>query len=549
MQMHCEDQERDGIVPPSPAWQEGANFELISAKLRQRWPAILRFTVLCAVIGTALAILYVSTRPPTYSATGQVLIENTTLQLSERDAVVTQLLTENSLILTEMELVRSGDVLKRVVDGVGAAEVRELLPKPIAVSSFGLKMPGEWLTPGNESDRERTLAALRANLGVNRVGATQVIAVTARAVSAEGAARIANQVVNAFVDDQNQANALVTTSQWLRERIKVVGPTLRVVSSAIVPSRPDGLHPLLLLMLAAIAGGILGAAAAIAFALLNRRLVSAEQIVSIAAVECFGYVPRLRRAGGLVGRGSRPLHQLSQLSDVLRRARLAALERAGPIPPLVGVTSCRQGEGKSMISFCLAQLIAAQGQRALLVDASHDRKLTRHFASGDRRGLTEVLSGDFSPSEAISPDIYPFLDFMPHGEIGRDIDMHWPALRHLLSDLEPQAPEWAVVDLPALAPIVDVRAAAQGLTGILLVVEWGRTQERQLREALSALGPARAKLLGVIVNRTSAQALHQIVDTGFSSQRGAAPLQTEIPKLSAAFGGLLNRRGNEVGAC
>jgi Mrp family chromosome partitioning ATPase len=76
-----------------------------------------------------------------------------------------------------------------------------------------------------------------------------------------------------------------------------------------------------------------------------------------------------------------------------------------------------------------------------------------------------------------------------------------------------------MVDLPPLAPTADVRAAAQGLNGILLIVEWGRTGERQLREALRALGPARAKLLGVIINRTPEHAFKTIAVAG--SPRGA----------------------------
>jgi Mrp family chromosome partitioning ATPase/capsular polysaccharide biosynthesis protein len=521
-QMNVENEGPEGVMPAAPAWLEGANFDVIRSKLRQPRLAIIWPAVLGAVICAVLVAIYIAHRTPTYSASSRILIVNTTLQISGPDAVVTQLLTENSLIQSEMELVGSDEVLKRVIDGLGAAEVEVML------------RTGKWLEPNAEARHEAMLARLRANINASRIGATQIIAVGAKAMTAKGAARLANEVANAFVRDQNETNALITTNAWLRERIKVLGPTLRVISTAVVPGRPDGPNPFNILALSILTGAILGAGAGIVFALLDRRLVSAEQIALITPAECFGYVPRL---GAPHGRGDAPAgdapplgRQLSRLNDVLRCARLAALQRAGGGIPLVGVTSCQQREGKSMIAMHLAKLIAAEGRRVLLIDAARDPKLTRYLAADVREGLKEVLTGEASASEAIWPDIEPFLDFMPAGVARNDIDTRWIELPHLLAKLGQRATDWVVLDLPALAPIADVRAAAQGLNGILLIVEWGRTGERRLREALRALGPARAKLLGVIVNRSPRHAFEEIA-VGFAFRRGVGALQAAARKL------------------
>ena len=540
-QMHVEKEEPEGVLPAGLAWREGVNFDVIRSKLCQRRPAIIWSAVLGAVICAVLVALYIFDRTPTYAASSKILIANTTLQLSGPDAFVMQLSIENSLIQSEMELVRSGEVLKRVIDGLGAAEVEDMLPKRNAPSFPGLGMlqqTGKWPEPDGETRRQATPAALSANITVSRVGATQILAVSAKAVTAEAAARLANEVVSAFVRDENEANTLITTSAWLRERIKVLGPTLRVISTAVMPNRPDGLHPFVILALSVLTGVILGTGAGIAFAVLDRRLVSAEQISLITTAECFGYVLRLgaQRGRGDAPAGGAPLRsqQLSRLNDVLRCARLAVLERAGADTLLVGVSSCQRGEGKSMIAMHLAQLIAAEGRRVLLVDAAHNPKLTRYFAAGAGKGLTEVLRGEASALEAIWPDADPFLDFMPKGASGGDIDTRWPELPHLLSKLGQRAAEWVVLDLPPLAPIADVRAAAQGLNGILLIVEWGRTGERQLREALRALGPARAKLLGVIINRAPKHAFNENAISRFAFGRGAGWLHEVNPDREPA---------------
>jgi succinoglycan biosynthesis transport protein ExoP len=183
-----------------------------------------------------------------------------------------------------------------------------------------------------------------------------------------------------------------------------------------------------------------------------------------------------------------------------------------------------------MIAMHLAKLIAAEGRRVLLVDAAHDPKLTRYFATGVGEDLTEVPRGEASGSEAIWPDINPFLDFVPAGVARSDIDTRWVELPHVLSNPGQRATEWVVLDLPALVPITDVRAAVQGLTGILLVIEWGRTGERHLRGALRALGPARGKLLGVIVNRTPQHAFKETAFSGFAFRRGLGSLQAAARK-------------------
>ena len=50
------------------------------------------------------------------------------------------------------------------------------------------------------------------------------------------AARLTNEIAGAFVKEQHDANAVVTTSAALRERIKVLGPTAQIISEAAPPT-------------------------------------------------------------------------------------------------------------------------------------------------------------------------------------------------------------------------------------------------------------------------------------------------------------------------
>jgi Mrp family chromosome partitioning ATPase len=53
-----------------------------------------------------------------------------------------------------------------------------------------------------------------------------------------------------------------------------------------------------------------------------------------------------------------------------------------------------------------------------------------------------------------------------------------------------------------MVPVADVRSASQIVDDLLIVVEWGRTSEVKLEQALQSLGPVRDKLLGAVINKT-----------------------------------------------
>jgi hypothetical protein len=97
-QRHVQNEEREGVLPAGPAWREGVDFDVIRSKVRQRRPAIIWSAVLGGVICAVLVGLYIFARTATSSATSEILIANTTLQLSGPDAFVTQLPIENTLV-------------------------------------------------------------------------------------------------------------------------------------------------------------------------------------------------------------------------------------------------------------------------------------------------------------------------------------------------------------------------------------------------------------------------------------------------------------------
>ena len=285
---------RPGQDNPGP---DKISFRTSLPKVRQRRRMMMVLTLVGAAVGMLAGLAFVAIRVPAFSASSELLISNTTLQLSGPEAVVTQVLLENSLIESAMALLKSGRVLERVIDKLGLEEVERISLKKYALPGNGLDSEAE---SSDASRRQVAISLLRSNMTVTRVGASQIVAVRARAVSAIDAASLTNEIAGAFVKDQYDANAVITTNAALRERIKVLGPTVRIISEAAPPRWKDPPSGTIAMLLAVVLGGAFGAASALALILFDPRLRCAEQLAAVTSAECFGYVPRAIPLAGIV---------------------------------------------------------------------------------------------------------------------------------------------------------------------------------------------------------------------------------------------------------
>jgi MinD-like ATPase involved in chromosome partitioning or flagellar assembly len=136
----------------------------------------------------------------------------------------------------------------------------------------------------------------------------------------------------------------------------------------------------------------------------------------------------------------------------------------------------------------------------LLIDASCP-DVASGLAHAERPGLQELLRGTAALDDAILDNICPNLDFLPSGKGLGDLDLIWGNLVHAINGGHELCHEWIILDLPALSRAIDVRSAGLIVDDLLVVVEWGRTSEAQLGQALGALGPVRDRLLGTVINK------------------------------------------------
>jgi capsular exopolysaccharide synthesis family protein len=168
------------------------------------------------------------------------------------------------------------------------------------------------------------------------------------------------------------------------------------------------------------------------------------------------------------------------------------------------VTSTLPGEGKSLTAVNLALTLASTGERVLLIEADLRRPTLDTLLKTPRTpGLAEVLSRRARLEDAVQPVRSSSLSLLPSG---RPAERHAAdmlasgALRDLLAGLRGLY-DRIVLDTPPAGAVADALALAPIADGVLVVAHCGKVTVNELFHVLERLAQARARILGVVLNR------------------------------------------------
>src|SRR5689334_17730503 len=197
---------------------------------------------------------------------------------------------------------------------------------------------------------------------------------------------------------------------------------------------------------------------------------------------------------------------LSRFAEAIRSIKLASdLNEPVISNRVVGLTSSLPNEGKSTIAFSLALLMSQVGARTILVDCDlRNPSLTREIAPRAKVGLIDVIGGKAKLEEAIWKDPstkMAFLPVMTKFRVANSSEILSSAPLKKLFERLRESYDYIVVDLPPLAPIVDVRAATHLVDSFVFVVEWGRTKFDVVEHILGHAPGVYENLLGVVLNK------------------------------------------------
>jgi polysaccharide biosynthesis transport protein len=205
---------------------------------------------------------------------------------------------------------------------------------------------------------------------------------------------------------------------------------------------------------------------------------------------------------------------LSRFAESIRAIKLAIdLNPIMAANKIVGITSSLPNEGKSTIAASLAQLIAHAGKRVIVVDCDlRNPSLSMNLAPATTAGLIEVIAGAKQPDEVTWHDAKTGLTLLPIAKKGPLFHtseiLSAESTRKLFDQLRANY-DYVIVDLPPLAPIVDVRATTALVDCFVLIVEWGRTKIDVVQHALHTAPNVSAAILGTVLNKTDMKAMRR----------------------------------------
>jgi succinoglycan biosynthesis transport protein ExoP len=423
--------------------------------------------------------------------------------------------------------------------------------------------------------RAAAVATLMANTTVGRVGLSYVIFVSYTSENPLEATRIADALSAAYIDDQLNAqfNIARRASDWLQASIEelrrqgddanltpqersavratydaflqrytqaVQQESLPVAEARVLtpasPGRKTAPNTLFILAGSLMFGGVLGLGIGLARDLLDRAVRTRQQVEQVTGAPFLGYLPTFDLGGWtmrrIAKRARTMLHPesrqfaagpafsvvltapFSRFTETLRAVKVAADSNAVKPVNVLGVISSVPNEGKTTVSVNLARVIAQGGARVLLVDGDlRNPVLSRDLVPPKTPGLVQVLYGRAQPFDVIWTDHATPLHFLPAGADGKVSanDLLGSKAHQALIEAYRVRYNVIIFDLPAVLPVVDVRAAAHLFEGFVFVVEWGYTTEETLSQAFHVQG-VEERVIGTVLTKVKLSSLKQFGD-------------------------------------
>lgn len=210
--------------------EELLDLALIWGALRRNWLLILIASIV-ALVGVGIA--YMATRP-TYVASASLMVEripdDVLTATNEAQPVIP---ADSPTVDTAVEVLQSPDLLGRVVDRLGLVRDPEFNPDLVE------PRPLRPATPAGA--RDRAIRILAAALEIKREGVSYAISINYGSHSPRMAARIANAVLAAYLDQQREARTGTTerAARLLGARLQELRGQVLAAETAVANYRSE----------------------------------------------------------------------------------------------------------------------------------------------------------------------------------------------------------------------------------------------------------------------------------------------------------------------
>lgn len=305
--------------------------------------------------------------------------------------------------------------------------------------------------------------------------------------------------------------ALLNSYQQLRiAKAGEIG-NVRIVDTAVEPIKPISPKKLLILLLAILAGVIVGSIIALLRNMLRTGIKDSGQIENELDLPVYATVPRSpiqeSRVKILKKKKSIPILAVKNSDDIaiesLRSIRTAIhFALANAKNNIIMIAGPSPEVGKSFISTNLATIFAQGDKRVLLIDADMRRGyLHKYFDVEVKPGLSELLSGQADLQKVLHKTPVANLDVITRGKSPTNPSeiLSSNQFKELLEQLQGQY-DHIIIDTPPVLAVTDGIIISQ-YTGVnLIVARYAKSQMKELELTLNRFEQAGVKVNGFILN-------------------------------------------------
>ncbi len=268
-----------------------------------------------------------------------------------------------------------------------------------------------------------------------------------------------------------------------------------------IPARPKKVLNMLL-------GVALGLFTGIGFALVSEHMdntyTSPEELEENLGVPMLGVVPKSSRQDDKKPENiDAVIDPISPMAESFRTIRSnILLSRQNRSPRVIQVCSAMHGEGKSTVSVNLASIMAAAGERILLIDGDMRRpRLHKAFEVPNTRGLSSLITKKADLADVLRKTKIPNLSFIPSGPLYSNPGemLGSTAMFNLMTGLREQF-DRVLIDCPPYLGIADASLLTPLSDGVVLVVRSGKTIKDAVHKIKKNMDTIKAEILGVVLN-------------------------------------------------
>ena len=397
--------------------------------------------------------------------------------ITENANSVNNISNSKQLVNTYMEVLKDDAVMNAVAEKLSKQFEENVLSQNFTINDSGK------ITP----------ASIRSCLAISSVIDTSAVKVTATAENAEVAAAICNDLTQ-------------VAPQYVEEAVGV--GSINTIDTAKVYNTPVAPNTMKNTMIGAVAGFMLIVLIIFLIDFFDNTIKDTDALgkkynkAIIGDIQAFDDSKKKRDADDVhlkLTDKDAPFHIIESYKSIRTNLSfaLSTVEKK-----TFAVSSANPGEGKSTTSANIAIAIAQSGSHVLLIDADM-RKSVQHkiFELVNKKGLSTAVSKMHTPDECIQKNVMENLDVMTAGPIPPNPSelLASEMMEQMLNELSEKY-DAILIDTPPVNVVTDAMELAKSVSGIVLVVRYGRTTDEDVDNVFKRVELANMNLLGFILN-------------------------------------------------